>query len=95
MGMTAVNRSSGSIIRDLRTLKLGVALHNQLWELVIQTVMVVGYNGILSQDVGSVTKSLWNFHKTSITYKTLEHYHKAPALGCIAVRPPVHKKTGR
>ena len=52
------------------------------------------YNGILFQDVGSVTQSLWNFHKTSVTYKSLGHYHKAPALGCIAVRPQVHKKKG-
>ena len=40
-----------------------------------QRMMVVGYNGILFQDVGSVTQSL------------LGHYHQAPALGCITVRP--------
>ena len=46
-----------------------------------QRMMVVDYNGILFQDVGSVAQSGWNLHKTSITYKSLGHFHKAPALG--------------
>ena len=43
-------------------------------------MMVVGYNGILFQDVGSVS-NCGIFHKTFVTYKSLGHYHKAPALG--------------
>ena len=43
--------------------------------------MVVDYNGILFQDVGSITQSLWNFHKTLTTYKILAQCEKAPALG--------------
>ncbi len=38
----------------------------------------------------------FNFHKTSVTYKGLGHYHKAPALGYRhETLGTVHKKKGR
>ena len=57
-------------------------------------MMVVGYNGILFQDVGLVKQVLRNFHKISVTCKSLGNYQRAPALNVYRRKTPGTQKGG-